>query len=150
MPQYLTHRNGIYTAVRVRYCNQSSSRQDRRHCQTGLALRKQVQQPDKVLDQGLGDTRRPCFTKVLDPGAKGGLVLCRSGNTVKLVSRFFLRAPHGQGSQVNLWVATTARQTKWAATRTWRSVRSAGPGYHPTKVGQRYQQPGGQPPQLQE
>ena len=59
------------TAVRVRYCNQSSSRQDRRHCQTNLALRKQVHQPDKVLDQGLGDTRRPCFTKVLNPEARG-------------------------------------------------------------------------------
>ena len=93
MPRYLTNRNGTYTAVRVRYCNQSSSRQDRHHCQTGLALRKQVQQPDKVLDEGLGDTRRPCFTKVLDPGARGGLVLRRSGNTLKLVSRFFLRAP---------------------------------------------------------
>jgi hypothetical protein len=93
VPQYLTNRNGTYTAVRVRYCNQSSSRQDRRHCQTSLALRKQVQQPDKVLDQGLGDTRRPCITKVLDPEARGGLVLCRSGNSVMLVSRFFPRAP---------------------------------------------------------
>ena len=70
-PQHLTNRNGAYTAVRLRHCNQSSSRQGRRHRQTSLALRKQVQYPGEVFDQGVGGARRPCFTKVLDPEARG-------------------------------------------------------------------------------
>ena len=65
---------------------------------------KQVQYPGEVFGQGVGGARRPCFTKVLDPEARGAGG-CVGRETPQSSCHDFFRelVRQGQGSQVNLW-----------------------------------------------